>query len=148
MTQQAQTQGLPVIVVGVDGSPTSIAALRWAARHARRSGEALEVVTGWEVPATIMITPRYTESDYQAEAQNTLDQSLRWALGPEPDLPVESSLVQEPPGRALVAASEGAEMVVVGDVGLGGVLGAHQGSVASYVLRHARCPVVVVRQEG
>lgn len=51
------------IVVGVDGSVLSVTTLRWAVEHARRTGADVHAVTGWEVPATIMIVPTYTEAD-------------------------------------------------------------------------------------
>lgn len=137
----------PVIVVGVDGSPDSIRALRWAAEQARSSGARLRAVTGYRVPATIFFTPIYREEDYADEALELLEQSVREALGPEPDLEIEEELLQEPPSHALLEASGDAELLVVGGRGQGELFGeVHLGSVASYVLRHAPCTVVVVRE--
>jgi len=139
----------PVIVVGVDGSPASVRALRWAADQARQSGAVVQVVTGYSIPPTIYISPTYTEADYANDARRMLDRSVIEALGAEPDIHVEKHLIDKPPKRALVDAARGAKFLVVGGQGQGEVFGElHLGSVASYVVHHAPCTVVVVRGEA
>lgn len=138
----------PVIVVGADGSVGSIRALRWAADRARQSGAVVRVVTGFTIPATIFAAPTYTEADYADDARRMLDHTVSEAVGSEPDIAVEKHLVQEPPKRALVEAARGAMFLVVGGQGQGELHGElHLGSVASYVVHHAPCTVVVVRDE-
>jgi nucleotide-binding universal stress UspA family protein len=135
------------IVVGADGSDASIAAVRWAVGQARLTGAAVEVVTGWEVPATIFLTPTYRDEDYQRDARRVLDHTVTEALAelPSQDVVVRMELVQTRPGRALHAAAENADLLVIGSHGRGEMPGMHLGSVASYCVHHAPCPVVVVR---
>lgn len=140
----SDTSALPFIVVGVDGSEDSIEALRWAARHARLVGGEVHAVIGWEEPMTIMVVPFYTTADYAKDAEDQLRHSLREALGPDPDVPVVTRLVQKHPSWALVIEAEGAEMLVLGRHGRGEMPGVHLGTVAAYCARHAPCPVVLV----
>jgi nucleotide-binding universal stress UspA family protein len=138
----------PVIVVGVDGSEDSSQALRWAAAHARRIGGEVRAVTGWDIPITIMVAPTYTTADYARDAEELLRKSVDEALGPSPEVPVVTRLVQQHPARALVTEAEGAEMLVLGRHGKGELPGLHLGTVASYCIHHAPCPVVLVRRPG
>jgi nucleotide-binding universal stress UspA family protein len=135
----------PFIVAGADGSPPSIKAIRWAAEQARLTGSDLRIVTGWEVRPTIYIVPTYTEADYERDARKLLDQTVADALGPNPGEHVEKHLYEGKPARALVVAADQAELLVIGSHGHGEFPGMHLGSVASYCVHHAPCPVVVVR---
>jgi nucleotide-binding universal stress UspA family protein len=138
----------PVIVAGVDGYNDSKEALRWAARQARLTGAEVYAVTAWQVPARIFAMPSFTEADYAGEARQTLDTAVREALGPDPDVPVVTRLVQQHPATALVAEAAHADLLVVGGHGRGELPGVHLGRVASYCTHHAPCPVVVVHQVG
>jgi nucleotide-binding universal stress UspA family protein len=135
-----------MIVVGVDGSEDSIQALRWAADHARLIGGEVHAVTGSDVPATIMVVPTYTTADYARDAEEQLNRSVRKALGSHPEVPVVTRLIQKHPAHALVIEAEGAEMLVLGRRGRGELPGLHLGTVASYCIHHAPCPVVLVRR--
>jgi nucleotide-binding universal stress UspA family protein len=139
-----QLQQAP-IVVGVDGSLLSIAALRWAVDQARLTGADVHAVTGWEVPITIMMVPRYTEADYARDAREVLDRAVAEVQDIEPDVCIRRHLIQKRPGLALTAAAEGARLLVIGSHGRGELPGMHLGSVASYCVHHAPCPVVVIR---
>ena len=136
--------GRPVIVAGVDGSEDSKEALRWAARQARFTGAELHAVIAWQVPFTIYVVPSYTEADYERDAAETLNKAILDALGPDPDVPVVTRLIQNRPAIALTREAEGAELLVVGEHGHGELPGMHLGSVASYCVHHASCPVTVV----
>ncbi len=140
-----QRQEVRPIVVGVDGSILSIAALRWAVEQARRTGADIHAVTGWEVPATIFIVPTYTEGDYARDARLVLDRAVAEVLEEAPDVRIEKHLIQKRPALALTAAAEDAQLLVIGSHGRGELPGMHLGSVASYCVHHAPCPVVVVR---
>lgn len=133
------------IVVGVDGSPLSIAALRWAVTQARLTGSDIHAVTGWEVPYTIMIVPTYTEGDYACDAHKVLDQGVAEVQEASPDVRIEKHLIQKRPALALVTAAKDAQLLVIGGQGRGELPGMHLGSVASYCVHHAPCPVVVIR---
>ncbi len=133
------------VVVGVDGSEPSVAAVRWAAEQARRLGAEMRAVMAWDTPTRMFLVPEYSDADFQRHAADLLDSTLFDALGPEPDVPVHAVLVQDRAGPALAAAAEGAELLVVGAHGRGELPGVHLGSVASYCVHHASCPVVVLR---
>jgi nucleotide-binding universal stress UspA family protein len=135
-----------VIVAGVDGSEDSKQALRWAARQAELTGAEVHAVTAWEVPWRIYLVPSYTEADYQRDAAETLNKAVLDALGPDPGVPVMTRLVQDRAAVALTAEAEHAELLVVGGHGRGELPGMHLGSVASYCVHHAACPVTVICQ--
>lgn len=133
----------PSIVVGVDGTEASVAALRWAVDEARATGARLEIITAFDIPFSMMIHPTKTESDYGQEARKRLDRSLE-LMGPI-DVEFEAQVVQDRPALALTRAAEGAQLLVVGSHGYGALPGMHLGSVASYCVNHAPCPVLVHR---
>jgi nucleotide-binding universal stress UspA family protein len=134
----------PVIVAGVDGSEDSKEALRWAVQQARLTGAEVHAVSAWQVPLTIWVVPSYTETDYHRDAAENLDKAVLDALGPDPGVPVITRLVQNRPPVALTGEAEHAELLVVGGHGRGELPGMHLGSVASYCVHHAPCPVTVV----
>jgi nucleotide-binding universal stress UspA family protein len=134
----------PVIVAGVDGSEDSKEALRWAAREASLTSGTVHAVTAWQVPWRIYLVPSYTEADYERDAAETLSKTVLDALGPEPAVPVTTRLIQDRPAVALTAEAERADLLVVGCHGRGELPGMHLGSVASYCVHHASCPVTVV----
>ena len=144
----AATAPRPVIVAGVDGFNDSKEALRWAARQARLTGAEVHAVTAWHVPFRIYAMPSHNEADYARDARQTLDTAVRDALGPDPDIPVVTRLVQQRPAIALVEEAAQADLLVVGGRGHGELPGMHLGAVASYCTHHAPCPVVVVHQVG
>ncbi|MFI6443398.1 universal stress protein [Kitasatospora sp. NPDC050543] len=139
------------IVVGVDGSALSRAAIRWAARQAALTGSALEAVTVWHFPSlygsTGMVPPVLDGFDLEADAAKILDESLAAALGPSPDLPVQRHIKAGQPARALVEAARGACALVLGSHGHGAPLDTVLGSVSHYCVHHARCTVVIVKAE-
>ena len=131
------------IVVGVDGSETSRAALAWALDEARRRSALVEVVRAWSVPANESFVPVPVEAFREAE-DAAVGAMVTELLGEGAAPEVRRSTVYGAPGEVLVDAAEGADMVVVGSRGLGGFTGMLLGSVSQYVLHHASCPVVVV----
>ena len=137
------------VVVGVDGSTASIDALRWAADYARLSGSPLLAVSAWHWPVTMVISVPAPEGfDPMAEAQQTLDAILADELGTDPGFPVTTRVTEGAAALALVDASHGARLLVVGSRGHGGFAGLLLGSVSEQCTHHAACPVVVVRHHG
>lgn len=129
------------IVVGVDGSACSRAALAWAVRQAELTGAVVEAVTAWELPATSGLDPQLY-LDYPAAAAKMLTDAIAEAGGRATVHP------RVKPGHAaevLAGASAGAELLVVGSRGHGGFVGALLGSVSLHCLHHAHCPVAVIR---
>lgn len=137
----AQSQGR--IVVGVDGSPASVAALTWASRQATLTGAAVEVVLSWQYPATFGGYALADGTDWPANAQTALDNAVDQALGSS-GTSVSRSVVEGHPAKVLLDASTGADLLVVGSRGHGGFAGMLLGSVSEHVVTHADCPVVVV----
>lgn len=138
-------QDQPFIVVGADGSDASIGALRWSIEQARLTSARVIVVTAFNIPWTIMITPTYTDEDYARDAQEMLDRTVWEGSLDRGEVPVETRLLQERPALALTGVARGADLLVVGAKGHGELPGLHLGSVASYCVHHAPCPVVVHR---
>jgi nucleotide-binding universal stress UspA family protein len=138
-----QEKGL--IVVGIDGSDASVAALEWAFDEAGRRNAKLVAVTGYDIPWTIFIAPTYTESDYARDAEAMQTRVMESFRVTHPHVEVETRLVQRKPAFALTEAAIGADLLVVGSHGYGALPGMHLGSVATYCVHHAPCPVLVHR---
>lgn len=134
------------VVVGVDGSATSKAALRWAAGQARATGSRLLAVTTWEMPALAYGSglPYLGDLDLAGGGRRTLDAALAEAADAVEDLMVSSVVVEGPAGFVLLAEAAHAELLVVGTRGHGGVAGLLLGSVSEHCVAHSPCPVVVV----
>ena len=134
------------IVVGVDGSEGSKNALRWAVRQAGFTGATLEAITGWEFPAFYGWAPVMPDDvDFGQLAERALTDTLDEVFGPDRPSRLVTRVVCRHPALALVEASEGAELLVVGSRGYGGFKDALLGSVSTYCVHHARCPVTVIR---
>ena len=140
------------IVVGVDGSPESHAAVRWAAQEAvlrRRPVTLLHVVAPIVVtwPIEPVITGFYEWQEDNAtevlkQSQETLHSEVEGSPSPEVHLELRHDGIM----TELSSASESADMIVIGSRGLGPVGGAVLGSVSRALLHHARCPVIVARE--
>ncbi len=133
------------VVVGVDGSAPSMAALHWAAREATARDADLDVVHAWRVPSLAtgpMMAAVPVLSAMEDVGHNVVDLALD---GPDLEgVRVRRHLTSESPSRALVELAAGAGLVVVGTRGRGRVASALLGSVSRQVLQHAACPVVVI----
>ena len=141
----ARTKVGPEIIVGIDGSLDSKNALRWAVGLAAATGGRVCAVAVWDVPATILLTP-YNEDHYADVAEEMLDEVVDEVAPSDSGVDVETGLIRgASPARRLVEESRGADLLVVGRRGRGGLAGVHLGSVASYCVDHAMCPCVVVR---
>jgi nucleotide-binding universal stress UspA family protein len=142
------------IVVGVDGSASSAEALQWALDEARRRQAPLEVVMTWEYSplyasaAQGVFLPPGSEDDLAGAAHATVAKLLADAgLTGDDDVEIIETVVPGSAAPALLDASKGADMLVVGSRGLGGFKGMMLGSVSQHCVSHATCPVVVVRGE-
>jgi nucleotide-binding universal stress UspA family protein len=134
------------IVVGVDGSDASLEALRWAIRQAELTHAELEAITTWHVPVQSGTDFSGTFVDWTDLAQRTLDTALK-EVGDGSPWAGTSRILEGHPAHVLVTASTDADLVVVGSRGHGGFAGLLLGSVSEYVIAHAACPVVVVRNQ-
>jgi nucleotide-binding universal stress UspA family protein len=138
-----------VVVVGVDDSPASLEALRWAAREARCRDDVLRVVTAWDDPARDMWVPSGPPGvDPLGPVRASLERTVEGVLGDHPVVTVETTVVRGRPAAVLTEASRGAELLVVGNRGRGGLTSAVLGSVSATCAAHAPCPVVIVRADA
>ena len=147
----ASTHSEPVgrIVVGIDGSATSVAALEWAVRQAELTGSTIEAITTWEWPTNYgWAFPFPPEYDPKADAQRMLSDALAPVLAAHPDVPVQSTVIEGHPAPVLVEASRGADLLVVGSRGHGEFVGMLLGSVSEHCVTNAGCPVLVLRDVG
>jgi nucleotide-binding universal stress UspA family protein len=135
------------IVVGVDGSPSSVHALEWAIRQAELTGDVIEAGHAWHFPS-IYWMPVADVPDFAGLAAEILDKSIAEARNAtDQNVPVEIRpvVVEGNPAQALLDMAKGADLLVVGSRGHGGFTGALLGSVSQHVVHHSPCPVVVVR---
>jgi nucleotide-binding universal stress UspA family protein len=130
----------PRVLVGVDHSPSALAALAWAADTAARRGAVL-------VPV-IVRDPVWT-GDAAASLTNleaSERRSLEDAVPAHDGLVVRPEVVSGPPGRTLVGMARPQDLLVLGTRGRSAVVSALLGSTSTYAVRHAHCPVVVLRE--
>ncbi len=137
------------IVVGIDGSPQASQALRWAVDHADE-GDTIVATLAWSVPPVGEGEyPFYDPAEMTIEAKTRIDAIVDEVVGGSDIGPrVTTAVHRGHSGRVLIDASEDADLLVVGSRGHGGFVGLLLGSVSTYVVHHARCPVVVVPRRG
>jgi nucleotide-binding universal stress UspA family protein len=138
--------GSPRIVAGVDGSPSSKAALRWAIRQAGLTGAVVEAVTAWWYPTGYGMAPIFDGAvDFEGDAGKTLAEALAEVSGLAPDVMVCPRVIEGHPAGVLLREARGADLLVVGSRGHGGFAAALLGSVSQHCVQHAPCPVLVLR---
>lgn len=144
------------IIVGVDGSPSSMEAVRWAARDAEMRNVALKIVhvvapivtgaaQGWP---GVPIPADYAQLQEEQAAQ-AIEQAHSAAVAAAPshsDL-ISSEVLHEPTVPALVELSKHAELLVVGCRGHGGLTQILLGSISAGVAHYAHCPVAVIHHD-
>ncbi|MFE2914854.1 universal stress protein [Kitasatospora indigofera] len=133
------------IVVGVDGSPASEQALRWAVGQARLTGDPVDAVICWALPTVYGRAPMSVDRELGRAAGKVLDQVVDHALGGVRAAEVRTTAVPGNAAEVLVDRSQGAGLLVVGNRGRGGFGAALLGSVSQYCAQHAPCPVAVIR---
>jgi len=137
------------IVVGVDGSTESDAALRWAAHEAQRHGARLTVLHAHDPVQHAYDTPlqEVYERGLVHIAKVIVDSAVTEVRSLEPTVWVHGETTSTAAAAALIRASGAGAMVVVGSRGRGGFTGLLLGSVSQHVATHAAGPVVVVRAQ-
>lgn len=147
MTTGEQTPPEGRIVVGVDGSDTSKAALRWAARMAPVVGGALEAVIAWEYPTNFGWSVGFGDWRPDIDAAKALEATIDEVFGSERPAHLTVTVQEGGAGQVLLAASADADLLVVGSRGHGGFAGLLLGSVSTVCAEHAVCPVLVVHAD-
>ena len=139
------------LVVGIDGSPESEAAMAWALEEAARRELGVELIYALAVPVVsdaygmVMTRPDIDElTDY---SQKLLDAAAASAHASAPELTITARLASGPPAAVLIEASKHAEGLVVGTRGLGSIGGKLLGSVSVRLAAKSICPVFIVPPE-
>jgi nucleotide-binding universal stress UspA family protein len=140
------------VVVGLDGSVESEAALAFAVEQAVACGTDLRAVYVWNVVEVHDIGPiiadEYANADEEAKALRLLTEATQGWTERYPDLRITRRVIHSvDPADALAQASDGAGLLVVGSRGHGGFLGLRLGSTVDALIRHANAPVAVVRPD-
>jgi nucleotide-binding universal stress UspA family protein len=140
----------PLVVVGVDGSPESVGALKWAAAYAGATGASVKAVLSWHYPAPagpapVGIAPQVISDEVRSNMQDALDQALTEVYGTTTPEKVHTEVAYGHPSQTLVDESKNADLLVVGNRGHGSFTGMLVGSVSIHCVTNAACPVVVVR---
>lgn len=136
-----------VVLVGVDGSPASLAAADWAAAYARAHGYGLHLVCAYSVPS---FTATALDGGYAALDDTAIAEGARAVLDEAvtrvaaTGIPTTSAVATGDAAAVLVELSRGAATVVVGTRGRGGFAERLLGTVSSALPAHAHCPTVVV----
>lgn len=139
------------ITVGVDGSASSLEAVRWAAAEAAAQSGKLRIVHAWlwpMMPVPLGPAPGVAEGGFTAEAHRVLRDAAAAARDVASDLDVRTDLITGAAQVILFHESTKADLLVLGNRGLGGFTGMLMGSVAIAMARRAACPVVIVRGHG
>jgi nucleotide-binding universal stress UspA family protein len=134
----------PRIVVGIDDSKASNAALEWAIDEADLRRAELTVVHGWSYPYGLDSPAATVRDVMRVDAACALDRAVERANS-RGGARVDGRLIEGNAAESIIEAAEGADLIVVGSRGRGGLRSLLLGSVSSAVIHHTHCPTVVVR---
>jgi nucleotide-binding universal stress UspA family protein len=136
------------IIVGVDGSDDSMNAYRWAIDEARHRNAEVTALFAWELPM-IGIPGAFDRDELEAEGIKFLNTQLDGEQNGN-GVTVHRVVAQGDPSSSLIEACKqtGAEMLVLGSRGRGGLGGLLLGSVGQECASHAPCPVLICRAGG
>jgi nucleotide-binding universal stress UspA family protein len=143
-----EVPGAGPVVVGVDGSPASEEAIRFAFEEASLRDATLTALIAWtdllvENPYATRL--RLDRDEVEVQQRELLAERLAGWRQQYPDVVVERVVVRERPVRALLDAARNAQLLVVGSHGLGGFAGMLLGSTSQALVYHSPCPLMVVR---
>lgn len=137
------------VVVGVDGSPASEAAIAFAYEEAARLRAPLVAVHAWSdmlsASAFALVPHAFDWPEIQAAELEVLGERLAGWQEKYPDVHVDRIVIQDRPAHSLIEQARDAQLVVVGSRGRGGLTGLLLGSTSQALLHHSPCPVAVVR---
>jgi len=142
------------VMVGVDGSATSTAAVRWAARWAAMRNTGLTIVHAFApvVPGTSLVewmgpTPSEVMHAQEEQALHLVNDAAKTANDTAGGLRIQTKAIVAAPVQALLEVSNDAQIVVVGRRGRSSLAGVLLGSVSTAIIHRARCPVAVIHGE-
>ena len=132
------------IVVGVDGSAHSLAALRWALKEAKaRPGGEVAALLAWQVPF-LSFPGAFDKDELEKRAKEFLIETVSEVV-PTPAVPLHTVVAEGDPTESLVKASQEADLLVLGIRGRSPFAGLLLGSVSQGAAATAACPVVLVK---
>jgi nucleotide-binding universal stress UspA family protein len=148
----AITNDAPRIVVGVDGSPSSRTALRWAVRQANLTNGTVDAVMAWGIPIVLQsyaMAPIYVEQDgsFEENVKKTIEAVVSEEVKLADSQAVRSLAINGHPAQVLLGFAAGTDLLVVGSRGHGKFAEALLGSVSQNCVHHASCPVLIMRGE-
>jgi nucleotide-binding universal stress UspA family protein len=131
------------IVVGVDGSEESVTALRRGIRIANALNASIEAVSSWRLPSGYETVGEYEYSPLD-DANAILSGAAKSVFGAKTPQWFTTATFEGNAADVLIEQSRGAEMLIVGSRGHGGIAGVLLGSVSAMCAEHAHCPVLVI----
>jgi nucleotide-binding universal stress UspA family protein len=136
----------PYVVVGIDSSPGAERALQWAADDADRRGAPLRIGYAWSLVGYRLPPVDYGDplASARKAAEELLASAAKRVTRRFPELDVTTALLPDEPAVSLLAASEHAQLLVVGARGVNRFTALLLGSVSQTLAAHATCPVAVV----
>jgi nucleotide-binding universal stress UspA family protein len=140
------TERAPRILVGLDGSPSSIDALRSAVDLACAFSGTVEAIGAWHLPASL--DGYYPPDDWSPkdDAMASIREAIESVFGKDQPSWLTASVHQGPAARVLVDASADADLLIVGSRGYAGVVGLMLGSVSAACAEKAHCPVLIMHE--
>lgn len=138
------------ILVGIDGSEGSKAALRWAVAEAKERGWSVQAITVWQSPfrfGDTFLNP-VDETKLAKGAQDLLDRTIAEVVGDNPQIGIETAVVEGDPALILCRRSSDVQLLVVGALGHSPLASVALGSVATRCAGCSQCPVLVVPKGG
>ena len=133
------------IVVGVDGSEHSNAALKWALADAQQHSDGMvTAVLAWQLPF-VSFPGAFDRDELDQAYKNFLNETVS-AIAPSPPVPLETVIAEGDPTESMVEASKGANLLVLGIRGRSPFAGLLLGSVSQGAAANAHCPVVLVKK--
>jgi nucleotide-binding universal stress UspA family protein len=144
MTARAENGGQRRIVVGVDGSVPSKAALSWAVEQGRRTGAVVEAVIAWEFPAPYGYSVPVSDVNWEQLAKQAVSDAVAAVADDAAPVKISYKVVEGNAAQVLLDESAEADLLVVGNRGHSGFVEALLGSTSQHCVQHATCPVVIV----
>lgn len=142
----ADASSVPRIVVGVDGSDSSIDALREAVVVATALGGTIQAVGAWHHPATLEAYYPAGECSPEHDASEILASAAKAVFADDVPDWFSWTVRQGTPAHVLIDASKDARLLIVGSRGHGGVVGLLLGSVSAACAERAHCPVLIMHK--
>ena len=145
MTMQAEQTRRQTVVVGIDGSACSTAALEWAASYAQATGSTVRAVAVWRSPSAMEFDVGGGAWDREGACRKTAGHQVASVATRHPGLEIDLDVVHGHTAQVLIDASKNAGLLVVGTRGHGGLANLMLGSTSTHCVHAAHCPVVVYR---